>query len=138
MTETVAQELVLVSGLDYMKGLHVAGDPLDHGKTLPDGSTIMVRGLDLHGKDIRSYETLLQTEEGRSNVNARIVRLWESLRDTGMCNPLICLRDEKTGKTHVEVGNQRLACVRALGWETVAIWMAGSRAHAVALYRNYT
>jgi hypothetical protein len=120
-----------------MKGLHVKGDPRDHGKRMPDGCIVLVCGLDIYGQDIRSYETRLQTEQGRDTVNPRIVRLWESLRDNGMRNPLICLRDEETGKTYVEMGNQRLACVRALGWDTVEIVMAESRADAKALYKDY-
>ena len=81
-------------------------------------------------KRYANLELELATKAGRENLRSggstrEFLRLFESLRDRGMLNPLIChVRDNPQHPT-VLIGNQRLCCARVLGWDEVAVVFVG-------------
>ena len=79
-------------------------------------------------------EEELSKSAGRANLKTTgylkpFFRLYESLRDRGMVNPLVCYGKNRRNPI-VLIGNQRLCCARALGWEEIEVVFAERRDHA--------
>lgn len=68
-----------------------------------------------------------------------LVAVWESIQEQGMVNPLICyLRTNEPGFYTLEIGMQRLAAIKALGWTQCMIVIAEGKGHLRHLRNWYT
>ena len=88
-----------------------------------------------HARQMRYLEEHLRTETGREALRQdpqhhELLALFESIQADGMRNPIIV-------RTHVHVGNQRLACARALGLEEIEVVFAGADESINTLVRTY-